>query len=78
MIAPDRSTTGPSPLRLLNFICRGGTAEWRQLYAECRANPQTRAELRAVLPMTEPELVGAARLWDALLNKLDRSQSHTQ
>ena len=71
MITPNRSTSVPSPLRLLNIVCRGGADEWRGLFAECRASATTRAQLRAVLPMVEPELAGAARLWELLLQKLE-------
>ena len=71
MIAANRSTNEPSPLRLLNIVCRGGADEWRGLFAECRRSTTTRAELRAVLPMVEPELAGAARLWELLLQKIE-------
>jgi hypothetical protein len=62
---PDRSTDGPTQLRLLNIVCRGSANEWRQLFADCKRS----ATIRAVLPMVEPELAGAARLWDLLLKK---------
>ena len=71
MMNPNRSTNGPSPLRLLNIVCRGGAEEWRALFAECRSDATTRAQLRQLLPMVEPELIGAARLWEMLLTKLD-------
>ncbi len=66
---PDRSTNGSTPLDWLNLIQRGGTEEWRELYARCR-DRQFAAEVASVLPMSDPDLLPSARLWKWSLQDL--------
>lgn len=71
LMNPNRFTNVPSPLRLLNIGCRGGAEEWRALFAQCCSKAMTRAQLRKLLPMVEPKIIGAARLLEMLLKNLD-------
>ena len=65
----DRSTEGPSPLRWLNVIQRGGTSDWQELYARCRDRAFA-SELAALLPMGDPDGLPSVRLWQFLLEDL--------
>ena len=66
---PHRSTMQPSALGWLNIIQRGGTAEWRSLYAACRDVATARAVART-LAWRDPDLLPSARLWKFLLEDL--------
>jgi hypothetical protein len=65
----DRSTDGFTPLHWLNLIQRGGTEDWRDLYAHCR-DRQFAAQVASLLPMSDPDLLPSARLWKWLLEDL--------
>jgi hypothetical protein len=65
----DRSTNGFSPLSWLNIIQRGGTEDWKTLYKQCR-DPEVAAKVAGVLPLRDPDLLAAARLWQFLLEDL--------
>jgi hypothetical protein len=66
---PDRSTRGDSALRWLNVMQRGGTEDWKRLYALCRDPAQARAVAQS-LAWRDPDLMPSARLWKFLLEDL--------
>jgi hypothetical protein len=66
---PDRSTTGPTVLSLLNIVQRGSTEQWQELYERCR-DVRVARQLAAVLPLRDPDLMPSARLWRFLLQDL--------
>lgn len=61
---PNRSTTCFTPLAYLNWIQRGGTDDWKRLYALCK-DPA----VASVLPLRDPDLLPSARLWKFLLEE---------
>jgi hypothetical protein len=66
---PNRSTTRFTPLAYLNWIQRGGTDDWKRLYALCK-DPGVACAVAAVLPQRDPDLLPSARLWKFLLEDL--------
>jgi hypothetical protein len=66
---PNRSTVTPSALGWLNVIQRGGTADWKRLYEQCRDPAQARA-VAQTLAWRDPDLMPSARLWKFLLEDL--------
>jgi hypothetical protein len=65
----DRSTDGFSPLHWLNVIQRGGTTDWRRLYASCQDRAFAR-EIASMLARPDPDSAPACRLWRWLINDL--------
>ena len=66
---PDRFTTRPTALSLLNIVQRGSTEQWQALYEQCH-DPAVARELAQVLPLRDPDLMASARLWQFLLQNL--------
>ena len=65
----NRSTTGFTALTYLNWIQRGSTKDWIQLYA-LSMDPHVARAVAAVLPLRDPDLLASARLWKFLLEDL--------
>ena len=65
----DRGTDGDSPLRWLNIILRGGTEDWRGLYALCLDRAFAR-QIASLLQQPDPDGMPACRLWLRLLHDL--------
>ena len=65
----DRSTDGGSPLRWLNIILRGGTEDWRGLYALCPERAFAR-QIASLLQRPDPDGTPACQLWLRLLHDL--------
>jgi hypothetical protein len=65
----SRSTDRPTALDWLNIIQRGGTEDWKRLYALCH-DPNTAREVASVLRLRDPDLLASARLWKFLLEDL--------
>ena len=72
---PSRSTTCFTPLAYLNWIQRGGTDDWKRLYALCK-DPGVARAVAAVLPLRDPDLLPSARLWKFLLEGPGNSVVH--
>ncbi len=66
---PSRSTETPTALDWLNIVQRGGTEDWKRLYALCR-DRQVASTVASVLPLHDPDLLASARLWKFLLEDL--------
>ena len=66
---PSRSTNTQTPLDWLNLVQRGGTEDWKRLYALCHDRRIAR-ELACVLRLRDPDLLAPARLWKFLLEDL--------
>ena len=66
---PSRSTDTHTALDWLNIIQRGGTAEWKQLYALCH-DVRIARQVASVLRLRDPDLLAPARLWKFLLEDL--------
>lgn len=66
---PNRSTDGFTPLTYLNWIQRGGTEDWKRLYALCKDAAVART-VASVLAQRDPDLMASARLWKYLLEDL--------
>ena len=65
----QRSTYASTPLDHLDTIQRGGTAEWRALYARCRDRQIAEVAAR-MLWFRDPDLMPSARVWKFLLEDL--------
>jgi hypothetical protein len=68
-VNPNRSTHGDTPLAWLNIIQRGGTQDWRALYALCQ-DRSVAEEVARMLRFRDPDLMASARLWKFLLEDL--------
>lgn len=68
-----RATTASSFLDLVDVLSRGGTDEWRDLYRRAAVEMRLRDEIRAALPLVDPELGAARELWEYLLTTLPPS-----
>lgn len=68
----SRSTTSSGFLTLVNIMSRGGTEDWQLLYDKAKGDPALRADLRAALPLVDPEVGEGRALWAYLLDRLDR------
>jgi hypothetical protein len=66
---PSRSTQTHTALDWLNVIQRGGTEDWKRLYALCR-DPDIASEVANILRLRDPDLLAPARLWKFLLEDL--------
>ena len=66
---PNRNTEGFTALTYLNWIQRGGTEDWKRLYALCR-DPSIARDAAAILVQRDPDLMASARLWKHLLEEL--------
>jgi hypothetical protein len=64
-----RSTDVFTPLDNLDTIQRGGTAEWRVLYARCRDRGFAE-QMARLLWFRDPDLMPSARVWKFLLEDL--------
>lgn len=70
----NRSTTTPTREALTNLLSRGGTVDWKRLYAQARSDGRFREELRRRLATVDTEVSeGAPGLWSALLGRMDGS-----
>jgi hypothetical protein len=68
-VNPSRSTQAHTALDWLNLIQRGGTEDWKRLYALCR-DPHIAYEVAGILRLRDPDLAAPARLWKFLLEDL--------
>jgi len=66
---PNRNTEGFTQITYLNWVQRGGTADWKRLYAACK-DPSVAAAVASVLAQRDPDLMASARLWKYLLEDL--------
>ena len=66
---PQRNTEGFTALTYLNWIQRGSTEDWKELYRLCHDASVARV-VAAVLPLRDPDLLPSARLWKRLLEEL--------
>ena len=66
---PNRNTEGFTALTYLNWIQRGSTEDWKQLYRLCQDLSVAQA-VAAILPLRDPDLMASARLWKYLLEDL--------
>jgi len=58
-----------TPLAYLNWIQRGGTNDWKHLYALCK-DPVVARAVAGVLALRDSDLLASARLWKFLLEDL--------
>lgn len=72
--ACDRWGDTVSPEGVLDMALRGSREQWWEIYDLARHDAVFRAELRRLLRRADPDLRGGARLWAALL---DRLEAHT-
>jgi len=49
---PDRSTTRPTALSLLNFVQRGSIEQWQALYEQCH-DPAVARQPAQMLPLRD-------------------------
>lgn len=70
----NRSTTIETPESITNILSRGGTEDWKQVYAHARIDGRFRQEVRRRLATVDLEVSeGVPGLWTVLLENLDRS-----
>lgn len=70
----NRSTTIETPESITNILSRGGTEDWKQVYAQARIDGRFRQEVRRRLATVDVEVSeGVPGLWTVLLENLDRS-----
>jgi len=67
----DRWGDTVSPNGVLDMALRGSREQWWEIYALARRDAVFRAELRRLLRRADPDLRGGARLWAALLDRLE-------
>jgi hypothetical protein len=67
----DRWSEQLTPWGVLDMALRGSQAQWWELYAHARRDPDLRLLLRKMLPLADPDLCGGTRLWLALLDRFD-------
>jgi hypothetical protein len=71
-----RQFTSPSPANgltlteLANIIGRGGTEDWRELYARALHSQRLRQKIRACLPLVDPEIGDSRKLWQLILDTM--------
>lgn len=65
-----RATTTPSLLDHVDVLGRGGTEDWKRLYAEAKHDPEVRRQIRLALEFVDPEIGEARALWSLLLEIL--------
>lgn len=66
---PNRNTDSPTALTYLNIVQRGGTEDWKRLYALCKDKSVAQV-VAAILTQRDPDLMASARLWKFLLEDL--------
>ncbi len=64
-----RQTDSFTPLSYLDLVQRGGTEDWKTLYAACR-DPEVARLVAQTLSARDPELMASAKLWKFLLEDL--------
>ncbi len=69
MALPPRQTVEVTALTYLDLIQRGGTEDWKRLYALCR-DPAIAQAVARLLPGRDPDLLPSASLWKFLLEDL--------
>ena len=67
----DRWSEQLTPWGVLDMALRGSGAQWWEVYAHARRDPELRRLLRKMLPLADPDLCGGQRLWLALLDRFD-------
>jgi hypothetical protein len=67
----DRWSGQLTPWGVLDMALRGSRAQWWEVYARARRDPELRGMLRRMLTMADPDLGGGKRLWLALLDRFD-------
>ncbi|MBA2671317.1 MAG: hypothetical protein H0U67_13160 [Gemmatimonadetes bacterium] len=65
-----RATTTPGLLDHVDVLGRGGTEDWKRLYAEAKHDPEVRRQIRLALEFVDPEIGEARALWSLLLEIL--------
>jgi hypothetical protein len=69
--ASDRWGDTVSPEGMLDMALRGTREQWWELYELAQRDAGFRTVLRHLLQRADPDLRGGARLWAALLERLD-------
>lgn len=67
----DRWSDTLTPEGLLDMALRGDRGQWRELYRASRASPELRALLARLLATADPDFAPGARLWRALLARME-------
>ena len=69
---PNRSTSSPSPLSIANIVCRGGTADWQELYRALSKDPEMRVVASRILLTADTEAAqGAIKLFRNALDDMN-------
>ena len=68
----QRIATVTGFLDLVDLLGRGGTEDWCILYDRARRDAALRDEIRAAIPLVDPEMGAARELWIFLLEHLER------
>lgn len=67
----SRITTTGGFLDLVDALGRGGTDEWRLLYRRAEHDTALREQIRAALPLVDPEIGSGRELWGFLLDHIE-------
>jgi len=70
-----RITSTPGFLDLVDVLGRGGTDEWRLLYGRAAQDVTVREQIRAALPLVDPEIGSGRELWSFLLHHLEQREA---
>jgi hypothetical protein len=74
MKQPRITSTGGF-LDLVDVLGRGGTDEWRLLYRRAEHDVAVREQIRAALPLVDPEIGSGRELWSFLLDHLEQREA---
>lgn len=67
---PMRATTTPGFLDYVDLLSRGGTEDWKGLYAEAKRDPRVRQTIEDALRFVDPEIGETKALWRILLDTM--------
>jgi hypothetical protein len=68
----SRITTTAGFLDLADVLGRGSTEDWRALYHRAQTDRAVRAQIRAALPLVDPEIGSGREIWAFLLEHIER------
>jgi len=71
----DRWGDVVSPEGVVDMALRGNREQWWELYELAREDVIFRHQLRRLLRRADPDLMGGARLWNALLERFDAAEA---
>jgi uncharacterized protein (DUF2336 family) len=71
----SRITTTPGFLDLVDVLGRGGTEEWRALYRRAQMDVAVRDQIRAALPLVDPEIGSGREIWAFLLEHIEQREA---